>query len=214
VPPLVLPIFPLPQLTFFPHTLLPLHVFEARYRAMVGDVLPGTKRLLIVGLQPGFEESYAGKPPVYQVAGLGEIVQWERLATGRYNIVVQGDARARIMAELPSDTLYRVVRADRLDDVRPQRDVAPLVERIRAQCRHLLAALDRSPDLLAEALRDGQEPGAIADQIASAVLPDPLLRQELLETLDAERRLELLATALEDLVRQVTRARRPDDRTG
>jgi hypothetical protein len=211
---LVLPIFPLPDLTFFPHTLLPLHVFEARYRAMVVDALPRDKRLAVVGLRPGHEQEYAGRPAVYQIAGVGQIVQWERLATGRYNILLRGDTRARIERELPTDTLYRVVVARQLDETPPRRDVGPIVARVRVLCRRLLLALGRPRELLDEALRDGQEPGAIADQIASAVLPAPLLRQELLETLDVERRLRRLVAALEELVRQVTGGRDPDERAG
>src|SRR5436190_1218744 len=69
--PLVLPIFPLPDVTFFPHTLLPLHVFEARYRAMIMDVLARDRRLAVVKLRPGYEATYAGKPPVHEVAGAG-----------------------------------------------------------------------------------------------------------------------------------------------
>ncbi len=105
------PIFPLPDLTFFPHTVLPLHVFEARYRAMVTDCLARDKRLAVVGLKPGFEPSYDGKPPVHDVAGMGGVIRWERLATGRYNILLRGEARVRIDRELPSDTLYRMVAA-------------------------------------------------------------------------------------------------------
>ena len=90
-PALIVPIFPLPDVTFFPHTLLPLHVFEARYRAMVIDALERDRKLVVVRLRPGYEASYAGKPPVYPVAGLGEIVTCERLATGRYNILLRGD---------------------------------------------------------------------------------------------------------------------------
>src|SRR5439155_714857 len=82
------PMLPLPDVTFFPRTLLPLHVFEARYRAMVMDALARDRRLCVVKLQPGYEASYAGKPAVHAVSGLGEIVSWERLANGRYNILV------------------------------------------------------------------------------------------------------------------------------
>ncbi|HEX9126427.1 MAG TPA: LON peptidase substrate-binding domain-containing protein, partial [Methylomirabilota bacterium] len=91
-----LPIFPLPDLTFFPHTLLPLHVFEARYRAMVTDCLARDKRMAVVGLKPGYESTYDGKPAVYQIAGVGRIVQSERLATGRFNILLKGETRVRI----------------------------------------------------------------------------------------------------------------------
>jgi Lon protease-like protein len=208
---IVLPIFPLPKLTFFPNTLLPLHVFEARYRAMVTDVLSRDRRLAVVGLKPGYERGYAGKPAVYAVAGLGEIVTWERLASGRYNILLRGEARARLEHELPADTLYRLVAARRLEETPPPGDVGPLLERVRAQCRRLLRALGRPRELLDEALRPGQPAGAIADQIASAVLPDPLLRQELLETLAVEARLCRLVAALDDLARHVTGRTDPDD---
>ena len=79
-----LPIFPLPDLTFFPHTMLPLHIFEARYRAMITDCLSRDRRLAVVGLRPGYEASYEGWPAVYDVMGVGHIVQWERMATGRF----------------------------------------------------------------------------------------------------------------------------------
>src|SRR5262249_54438674 len=128
---LVLPIFPLPDVTFFPHTFLPLHVFESRYRAMVTDALARDRRLAVVRLQPGYQANYEGKPAVFAVAGAGEIVNCERLASGRFNILVKGQWRVRIDAELPTDTLYRIVRARRLEDA-PGGDVKALVTRIRA----------------------------------------------------------------------------------
>jgi len=204
---LTLPIFPLPDVTFFPHTLLPLHVFEARYRAMVTDALARDRRLAVVKLKPGFEASYAGKPAVHAVAGAGEIVSWERLATGRYNILVKGEWRVRIESERPSDTLYRIVTAQPLDEVAPTTDAAAALARIRDACGRLLRALDRPPDLLDTALASGQVPGVIADRIAAAVVPDAGLRQELLETLDVSRRLERLGLALEQLVNELRRGR-------
>jgi uncharacterized protein len=207
VPPLTLPIFPLPDVTFFPHTMLPLHVFEARYRAMITDALARDRKIAVVRLKPGFEASYAGKPPVFPVAGAGEIVSWERLATGRYNILVKGEWRVRIESELPTDTLYRIVTAQPLDDVEPTGDVSPALARIRDLCGRLLQALDRPSDLLDAALAAEQKPGVIADRIAAAVVPDPDLRQELLETREVARRLERLGGALQDLVKQLREGR-------
>jgi Lon protease-like protein len=207
VPPLTLPIFPLPDVTFFPHTMLPLHVFEARYRAMITDALARDRKIAVVRLKPGFEASYAGKPPVFLVAGAGEIVSWERLATGRYNILVKGEWRVRIESELPTDTLYRIVTAQALDDVEPAADVSPALARIRDLCGRLLQALDRPSDLLDAALAADQKPGVIADRIAAAVVPDPDLRQELLETREVTRRLERLGGALQDLVKQLREGR-------
>ena len=112
-----LPIFPLPDQTFFPHTLLPLHIFEARYRAMITDCMARDRRLAIASLKPGYESSYDGRPPVNEVVGIGKIVRCERLPTGRFNILLHGECRARIERELPSDTLYRLVQAMPLGDV-------------------------------------------------------------------------------------------------
>ena len=205
---MILPIFPLPEVTFFPNTLLPLHVFEARYRAMVMDVLARDRRLSIVQLKPGFDQAgYLGKPPVYPIAGAGEIVSWERLATGRYNILVKGESRIRIETERPSDTLYRIVTAQKLEEVAPTADVSASLARIRDACGRLLRALDRPADLLDTALAPGQLPGVIADRITAAVVPDAALRQELLETLDVTRRLERLGEALDRLVNELRRGR-------
>jgi uncharacterized protein len=201
--PLVVPIFPLPDVTFFPHTTLPLHVFEARYRAMVTDALERNRKLVIVRLRPGYEAAYAGKPPVYGIGAVGEIVSCARLATGRYNLLLRGEDRVRIEREVPSDTLYRLVHARRLDEVAPSRDLAPALGRIVAGCRDLLAALGRPSDLLDTALADGQAPGVIADRVSAAVLPDPDLRQELLETLDVAARVARVADAVEALVREL-----------
>ncbi len=202
-PLVIAPIFPLPDVTFFPHTLMPLHVFEARYRVMVIDALERDRKLAVVRLQPGYEATYAGKPAVHAVGGLGEIVSCERLATGRYNILLRGECRVRIEQELPTDTLYRVVRARRLVDGEAAGDAAAALARIRAACRTLLGALARPADLLDTALADGQAPGVIADRVAAAVLPDTDLRQSLLETLDVIARVTRVADALESLVREL-----------
>ena len=200
---LILPLFPLPDVTFFPHTFLPLHVFEARYRAMVTDALARDRRIAIVRLRPGFEARYEGKPEIVPVAGAGEIVNCERLANGRFNILVKGQWRVRIEGEVPSDTLYRIARARCLEDVPARGDVSELVERIRSSCKRLLVALERPVDVLDGALGAGQAAGAIADRVAAAFLPDPELRQSLLETLAVDVRLRRVSIALDDLANKL-----------
>jgi uncharacterized protein len=197
---LVLPIFPLPDITLFPHTVMPLHVFEARYRAMVTDALARDRRLCIARLLPGYEATYAGKPPVALVAGAGEIVRWERLPTGRYNILVEGRWRVRIERELPTDTPYRVVQARRLTEIPPGADASPQVSRVRAACRRLLEALDRPRDLADGFLDADDEPGRIADRAAAAFVPDVEVRQALIETLDVGERLARVVAVLEGLL--------------
>lgn len=200
-----LPIFPLPDLTFFPHTMLPLHIFEARYRAMVTDCLARDKRLAVVGLKPGYEASYEGKPAVHEVSGVGRIVRWERLPSGRYNLLVRGEGRVRIDRELPTDTLYRMVVATPLGETGAGGPAVPaLTARVKARCRQILSAVGRSGADLQAMMEGLEEPAAFCDQVASALVPTPTTRQALLEELDVERRLERLAAALDALLSQLT----------
>jgi Lon protease-like protein len=133
------------------------------------------------------------------IAGAGEIVTCERLASGRFNILVKGRWRVRVEGEVPSDTLYRIARLRCLDDAPATGDVSEMVGRIRNSCRRLLLALERPVDVLDGALAPEQPAGAIADRVAAAFLPDPALRQSLLETLDVGERLRRVSLALADL---------------
>ena len=198
------PIFPLPDLALFPNTLLPLHIFEPRYRAMVTDSLARDRRLAIVGLKPGYEGDYAGRPAVHEVAGLGRIVKCERMATGRFNILLKGEVRVRIERELPSDTLYRLVQSVELRDAGAERaTVPPLLDAVKRACRRILEAVRRATPEMEETLATAAAAGALCDQVASAVIRSPAVRQALLEELDVERRLRRLLAELEDLLQQL-----------
>ena len=200
-----LPIFPLPDLTFFPHTMLPLHIFEARYRAMITDCLSRDRRLAVVGLRPGYEESYEGRPAVHDVMGVGRIVQWERMVTGRFNLLLQGERRARIDRELPADTLYRMVAATPLDDIGVDAPgVEALASRVRSRAARILATVGRSGVELQATLDALTDPGRLCDLVASTLIPGSSTRQALLEELHVERRLERLAAALDDLLSHLT----------
>jgi Lon protease-like protein len=208
VDPLFVPIFPLPDMTFFPHTLLPLHIFEGRYRAMVTDCLARDRRLAVVGLRPGHEDDYQGRPPVFDVFGVGRIVRCERLPTGRFNIVVRGEGRVRLVRELPADTLYRIAAARPLTETGADRpDVARLVVQVREQCLRLLGALGRSTAEVRDALAAIEGPGELADRVTSAVLPQAATRQALLEELDVERRLTSLSSCLGRLLTRLAEER-------
>src|SRR5580658_8985720 len=90
-------LFPLPNLVFFPHALQPLHIFESRYRQMTADALAGDRLISLVLLQPGWEKHYEQKPALYPVACLGRIVAEETLDDGRYNLLLRGIGRVRIL---------------------------------------------------------------------------------------------------------------------
>lgn len=104
---IIIPLFPLPNVVMFPDVLLPLHIFEERYREMTKDALERQKLIGMVLLQKGWERDYEGSPPVFPVGCVGEIVQEERLPDGKYNIVLHGLSRFHLQSEIKARTPYR-----------------------------------------------------------------------------------------------------------
>jgi Lon protease-like protein len=112
----IAPVFPLPRFFLWPGTVVPLHIFEPRYREMIADLLDGPGRLVMGTVLPEHENELAGAPPMYPTAGLGEIGRHERLPDGRFNILLVGIARARIR-EVESDRSYRKVELETLEEI-------------------------------------------------------------------------------------------------
>jgi uncharacterized protein len=110
-----LPLFPLPNVVLFPHGLLPLHIFEPRYRAMTEAALEGERLIGMAVLKPGWETTYKGNPPLHDVVGLGRIVQEERLDDGRFNLLLVGLARARVVREVQAEP-FRMAEVEVLED--------------------------------------------------------------------------------------------------
>lgn len=98
--PEVIPLFPLPNVVFFPRMLLPLHVFEARYRAMVRDAARGPRVIGMALLRGDWERDYLGKPEIFATGTVGEMVRVEELPDGRFNIVLRGLREYTIVREL------------------------------------------------------------------------------------------------------------------
>ncbi len=200
-------IFPLPNVVFFPHTLLPLHIFEPRYRQMLADCLSGERLLAMVLLRPGWERDYYGRPPIYSVAGAGEIVASEMLPDGRSNIVLKGLGRVVIEGEIPSDKLYRIAQASWLDDVYPSRGeetLAPQTKRLRQLSGELLSALPEPVPGFFEILADRDPPSALVDRIAGLVVCEKEQRQRLLEEIDVARRMTEVIRYIEALLIHVS----------
>jgi Lon protease-like protein len=92
-------LFPLPNVVLFPNVFLPLHIFEPRYREMVADALASDRMIGIVLLRPGWDRDYEGRPPIYAIGCNGVLTHTERLPDGRYNLVLRGIERFRIIEE-------------------------------------------------------------------------------------------------------------------
>jgi uncharacterized protein len=191
-----LPIFPLPNCVLLPGGLLPLHVFEPRYRELTRDCLDGPRLLAIARLQPGHEAAYFGRPPVHAHAGLGRIICSDELADGRFHLLLRGVGRVRIVEELAPDRSYRRVRATLLEDHSTGRPevVRIAYEQLVALCDRLAEVLDEGGDQLRELIKSQPCAADCADVLTAALVTDPDDRQALLEALDPADRLERAIT--------------------
>jgi Lon protease-like protein len=186
-----LPIFPLPNCVLLPGGLMPLHVFEPRYRELTRDCLAGNQLMGIARLRPGYDASYYGRPPVYEKCGVGKIICCEELPDGRYMLALRGVARAEIARELPSAHNYRLVEARPLDDASCDLTEAPLhYRKLIKLCDRLAEVIERGGSELRDLVRGAGSPVACADAVAAALVTDADARQELLETRDPLARLQ------------------------
>jgi Lon protease-like protein len=192
--PAVVPVFPLPEVVLFPGALLPLHVFEPRYGEMTADTVAGHKHLMIVSLSRGFEPLYYTRhAPIRTFGCLSRIVACEKLDDGRYNMLVKGIERARIVQEC-GEKAYREAAIEfapshgEADDADIERVRRQLNKRIRKN-----GVLDSgSREMLLRMINDGAGLAALSDAIASC-LPMPYeMRQILLEELCPLARCESL----------------------
>jgi Lon protease-like protein len=186
-----LPLFPLPDVVLFPHAALPLHIFEPRYRQMVREAWESHRTIGMALLRPGWEADYYGRPPVFAVGGAGVIERFEPLADGRFNILLRGTSRYRILDE-QGDRAYRVATVAALAEARDD-------ERELAQARkQLLAAIGRATDgPTAMVLQSDLPHELFAMALCQAFDLEPVERQALLECDGALARYRRLLEILE-----------------
>jgi uncharacterized protein len=118
----LVPLFPLPNVVLFPNALLPLQIFEPRYRQMTADVLEGERMIAMSLMRPGWEHlPSSANPPIHRVVGLGKIIAHQKLDDGRYYLVLRGLARAKLLSEQVVELPYRIgqleICHDIIDDV-------------------------------------------------------------------------------------------------
>ncbi len=123
--PPTIPIFPLPNVVLFPKVTLPLHIFEPRYREMTRDALDGDRIIGMVLLRPGWEEDYEGRPPIYPVGCAGVITHSERLDDGRFNIILRGMEKFRVIQET-GDRAYRIAEVESIAEPILESEMEPL----------------------------------------------------------------------------------------
>ena len=191
-------IFPLPNALLFPHAVLPLHVFEPRYRQLVADSL-AMGRTMAVACLDETRDSGDGAPPVRPLVGVGAIVAHEALPDGRSNILLRGLGRARIDAEIapPTGRLYRVVRAhwEKDDALDHQHDEA-VRQTLVALASQLAHRLPEGGDTLRALVESQPDAGALSDLLAAALVTDREQRLRLFEALEIPTRADGVAEAI------------------
>jgi Lon protease-like protein len=204
----LLPLFPLPNVVLFPNVFLPLHIFEPRYREMVADALASDRMIGMVLLKPGWQHGYEGRPPVYPIGCSGVITHVERLEDGRYNIVLRGVERFRILEE-DRGRLYRLASVEPVAERALAAEDRAALRRHRSRLEALMApAVERhlgAPGVVTSQPRGGGDPmipSGMADEdlvnaLAQYLDLEPVEKQALLERHCLRSRAESLVELLE-----------------
>lgn len=184
-----LSIFPLTGAILFPGLQLPLHIFEPRYRALVGDALVRDRRIAMIQPQRPTDDA-----PLYSVGCIGKIGEVEALDDGRYNLVLEGEARFRLLRELDSTTPFRQVEGEVLEE--DDSAVLSSIERasFEREARRFADAQGYSVDWKSVGQLDDR---TLIDGVSQIAPFDPASKQALLEAPNLQQRCELLVQLMQ-----------------
>jgi Lon protease-like protein len=195
---MIVPIFPLPNAVLFPKTLMPLRIFEERYRTMTREVLAGDSQIVLVLLREGWELDYQGNPAVHDVACLGKIETYEELEDGKYDIVLAGTHRVRLIHEVRHSP-YRKAEVEVLEDKACDDGSAEVIRRRN----HLGGLFTRFTELATGGkYRAGElvpqfDFESLVNMVASTLNLPPQEKQQLLEMDDLLQRCDGLIPVLQ-----------------
>jgi Lon protease-like protein len=186
-------LFPLPNVVLFPHLMMPLHIFEPRYRQMTADALAGDRFIAMALLQPGWESEYDAQPAIHPVACLGRIQADQRLPDGRFNIQLRGLARVRIVQEVENGKLYRSAKVEIWQDQPTSSDQD---QELRSKLLDVIPAWsqDQGPaaEVFPKVIQSNLPLGIVCDVLGFSLPVNVEFKQELLEELKSDSRAQLL----------------------
>jgi len=194
----LVPLFPLPNVVLFPRAVLPLHIFEERYKQMTADALAGERVVAMALLKKGWEKDYYGRPEIEPVVCVGQIVSWEKLSDGNYNFLLQGWYRARLLKEEPAGRMYRVGRVEALEESPVlEIDLSAERQRLAEMFREELPAMEAVDKQFRQLLTGPVGTADIADLLAFNFLEDVGVKQALLQERDVRRRVGRTVEAMQ-----------------
>ena len=208
-----LKVFPLYGVAVLPGTPTPFHIFEPRYKALVKAALEGDRVVAIPALLHKADAQQL-RPPLKPICGAGIIESEQEYPDGRYDIIVRGLARVRLVEELSRGAMYREWRAEILEEIWPAAGAAALSSQLEALRQLVYELSTRRPEesgapQLAEAVAQMSDPSAIVDLVGAAVVSDPESRQKVLEELDVARRLEYVLEEVAGVVLVLSKGKNP-----
>jgi hypothetical protein len=182
-------IFPLPGAVLYPGLQLPLHIFEPRYRALVGDALVRDRLIGVIQPQRPVEGA-----PLFAVGCLGRIAEVEAMEDGRYNIILEGESRFRVTRELDVTTPFRQVEAELLVEARDEALAAVERASFEREARRFAEAQGYSVDWDQVSRLDDI---SLINGVSQIAPFDPAAKQALLEANGVSERCELLVQLMQ-----------------
>lgn len=203
------PVMTLSNAVFFPQALMPLHIFEPRYRQMLKDVLITNRLFAIAGIDPGEAKDPTAFEPPYRVATVGIIRACQKNDNGTSNLLLQGLCRiriARILAEEPYRRIQVRVLTSEAGGTSDQNETLRQELARLLNIKHRLTA-DHASEMTAF-LKTVDDPEAFVDIAAFSLCENLRVKQKLLETLDVHRRLQLFSGQLREEIERLKLRRR------
>ena len=193
-----LPIFPLQGLTLFPGMIIPLHIFEPKYVALLEHCLENQHLIALANTSANTQEHTRildpehDAPPVFRIMGAGIIIAARELPKQRWNILVQGVVRVEALRELIVDEPFRLVEARVLLDA--DIEVEQLKEQTQRlkQLLYILCDHEELSEVVNNILASGPTPEELTHAVAAQLIVDPVQRQRVLELLSPLQRAEVL----------------------
>ncbi len=193
-------LFPLPNLVLFPHVMQPLHIFEPRYRAMMEEAIETDQLMTLALFAPGWENNYEGRPPLLPMACLGRIATHQRLPDNRFNLLLLGLKRVRMVRELPPVKLFREAQVEICEDIYSSA-TAPtrggLQKQLVDSFKSILPTLGEAQQQVDELLGNNVPLGVLTDIVSYTLDLGRSLKEQLLHECNVDRRAALLVDFLQ-----------------
>jgi Lon protease-like protein len=208
-----IPLFPLDAPVLLPQQVLPLHIFEPRYRQMIEHALDGAGQIaMAVFAGDAWKEQYHGRPPLKPAVCVGHILQHERLSDGRYNVLLQGVCRARMVREVaPEEQEGKLYRTAQMEPVGLETPDPEVLGDARRRIGEMLSEAPLNKLTVAEPVlewvnNDDIPAGALLELVSFAVVNEPRLKYRLLAEGNAHARVQIILGELTHLTQLARRA--------